>query len=725
MKFFTSKIQFKFILILLLFISLAQSQTGKISGFVYSSKTGEPLPGTNVILQKTFLGAATDLDGLFNIESVPPGSYTIEVLLIGYQSEKKEIRVLSGEHKKVNFYLQEKALKSPEIEVTGAKRAIRKIDSPVSISAINSEQIKFRNPSSVEDLLPYEPGVQIVDRQINIRGSSGYSRGAGSRVIILVDGSPAISYDNGVIYWEALPIHNIERIEILKGPGSALYGSNAIGGVLNIITKKISPRSMTNILLNGGIYSKPSDKKKIWTDKTMFSNDWRISHERHFGKIGILAGYGQSNSTRYYQNGYYRRSIWDAKIEYPKSHNQIITSRLYYIHDRHGSFTQWKSAAQPFHTPENTLNDHIYSDKFQWSSTYTHIVSPKQSRTSRLNYFYTAFQNDMHNNDTYSKSHTYSFEWQVDIRPCVSHYITCGSEVKSNKVLADIWDNHYGSDAALYFQDEWNILHNMNLTSGLRFDLHKTDNMKIESQLNPKFGISIHPRKNLSLRTSMGWAYRAPAIAEMFTESQQYIFEVKPNPSLKSEKSISLEVGLFWQTSSISFDMAIFSSYYNRLIEPVQDPADNKIHFMNITEARIQGVEVSFNWKLPFIPLENRLAYTYLDPRDLTAGKVLSYRHEKSLVISEQFAITKYMTCGIDYRYLSKMRRVQLFDENPKTGADQIVPIHLFSGFVQLAVNKSLSATLSAENLFQYYYIVVERNMGPVRYIKLNLNYSF
>ena len=712
-------------MILFLFISSAQGQNGKISGFVYSSKTGEPLPGTNVILQKTFLGAATNLDGFFNIESIPPDNYTIEVLLIGYQSEKKEIRLLPGEHKQVNFYLQEKALKSPEIIITGAKRAVRKIDSPVSISAISSEQIKFRNPSSVEDLLPYEAGVQIIDRQINIRGSSGYSRGAGSRVIILVDGSPAISYDNGVIYWEAIPIHNIERIEILKGPGSALYGSNAIGGVLNIITKKISARKKTNILLNGGIYSKPGDKKKIWTDRTMFSNDWRISHERHLGKIGILAGYCQSNSTRYYQNGYYRRSIWDAKIEYPKNRNKIITSRLYYINDKHGSFTQWKSAAQPFHTPENTKKDRIYSDKFQWSGIYTHIISPKQFRTARLNYFYTAFQNDMHNNDTYSRSHTYSFEWQVDIRPSINHYIIYGSELKSNKVLADIWDNHYGSDAALYFQDEWNILYNMNLTSGLRFDLHKTDNMKIESQLNPKLGILFHPNENLSLRSSIGWAYRAPAIAEMFTETQQFIFEVKPNPSLKSEKSISGEVGLFWQTLSVSFDMAIFSSHYNRLIEPVQDPVDKKIHFMNITEARIQGVEISFNWKLPFIPLENKLAYTYLDPRDLTTGKVLSYRHERSLVISEQFAFTKYLTCGLDYRYLSKMRRVQLFDENPKTGADQRIPIHLFSGFLQLAANKSLSATLSVENLFQYYYVVVERNMGPVRLVKLNLNYSF
>ncbi len=725
MKSLTYKVQFILLVILFLFISSAQGQTGKISGFVYSSKTGEPLPGTNVILQKTFLGAATNLNGFFNIESVPSDSYTIEVLLIGYQSEKKDIRVLPGEHKKVNFYLQEKALKSPEIVITGAKRAIRKIDSPVSISAISNEQINFRNPSSVEDLLPYEPGVQIVDRQINIRGSSGYSRGAGSRVIILVDGSPAISYDNGVIYWEAVPIHNIERIEILKGPGSALYGSNAIGGVLNIITKKISSRNKTNILLNGGIYSKPGDKKKTWTDKTMFSNDWRISHERHFGKIGILAGYGQSNSTRYYQNGYYRRSILDAKIEYPKNYNQIITSRLYYINDKHGSFTQWKSAAQPFHTPENTINDQIYSDKFQWSSTYTYIVSPKQSRTYRLNYFYTAFQNDMLNNDTFSKSHIYSFEWQVDIRPGVKHYITCGSEIKSNKILADIWGNHYGSDAALYFQDEWNILHNTDFTSGLRFDLHKTDNVKIDSQLNPKFGLSFRPRKNLSLRTSMGWAYRAPAIAEIFTETQQYIFEVKPNPLLQSEKSISGEVGIFWQTPSVSFDIAIFSSHYKRLIEPVQDPADNKIHFMNITEARIRGVEISLNWKLPFIPLKNRFAYTYLDPRDLTAGKMLSYRHERSLVISEQFTITKYLTCGIDYRYLSKMRRVQLFNENPKTRGDQRVPIHLFSGFIQLAVNKSLFATLSVENLFQYYYVVVERNMGPVRYIKFNLNYSF
>ena len=719
------KTQFKVLLIFLLLFSFTQGQISRISGYVYSSETGDPLPGANVILQGTFLGAATDLDGFFKIESIPYGSYKVEVLVIGYRSAEKDVELLPGEHEHIDFYLKSKALRSPEIIVTGAKRAIRKMDSPVSISAISDEQIKIRNPSSLEDILPYEPGVQIVEGQINIRGSSGYARGAGSRVIVLVDGTPAISYDSGVIYWEALPVHNVERVEILRGPESALYGSNAIGGVVNIITKKISERNRTRVIFNGGILSKPNDKEKIWTDNHMLSNDWRISHKRHIGRIGVLAGFGQSSSTGHYQNGWYRRSIFDAKLEYPVSQNRQVTSRLYYIHDKHGTFTQWRSAVQPFHTPENSIDDRIFSDKFQCSSIYTHIVSPKQSRIVRLNYFYTGFQNDIHNNDTFSKSHAFSSEWQVNILPNVIHYITCGLEIKGSNVLADIWGNHYGLDAALYFQDEWKILNSMSLTSGLRWDIHKIDDMKVESQFNPKFGILVHPDENIALRASVGWAYRVPAIAEMFTETQQYIFEIKPNPSLRSETSFSGEMGIFWQTSFINFDMAIFSSHYNRLIEPVQDVSDKKIHFMNITEASIQGLEIVFDWRWPFIPVKNRIGYSYFNPRDLTAKRVLSYRHESSLVISEQFFISDYLTCGLDYRYLSKMRRVQLFDENTKTGADLRVPIHLFSGFIQLTINKSLFATLSVENLFQYYYVVVERNMGPVRHIKLNLNYSF
>jgi outer membrane cobalamin receptor len=259
----------------------------------------------------------------------------------------------------------------------------------------------------------------------------------------------------------------------------------------------------------------------------------------------------------------------------------------------------------------------------------------------------------------------------------------------------------------------------------LRGDLHKIDNGAMESQLNPKLGITLSALPGLTLRASAGRGFRAPAIAELFIESQQYIFYVKPNPDLQPETSIAAEIGAYWQTTWIDLDLAVFSSHYQHLIEPLLDYSDNKIQFRNITEARISGFEVTVDWSWQFIPATGTISYTYLDPRDLSADLPLAYRHNHSLVISQNINIVKWLSCGVDYRYLSKTERVQLYDENPRTGADQRVPIHLVGGFCNLMIRPTLQLNLSVENLFQYYYVIIERNMGPVRLVKLRLDYSF
>lgn len=722
----TNRILVIFVFVISLSISLF-GDNGRISGIVVAEENQQPLPGANIILMGTLLGAAADLDGGFVIENVSPGNYTLEVLNIGYQSVRQPVIVQSGERIEVRIALATKILKSPEIVVTGARRAVRKADSPVTIATISAEQISLRNPTTMEDVLPYESGVQIIDGQINIRGSSGYARGAGTRVSVLIDGFPAISFDNGTIYWEAIPAQDIERVEILKGPGSALYGSSALGGVVNIITKRIASGTHTKVSLSEGIYSKPSDKQQIWSSRPMTLGEYRLTHSRCFGNLKLTAGLAQNNSRGYYQNGWYRRMILESRAEYSPGPNRQLLSRLYYILDRHGSFTQWKSPFQPFHTPDGTINDAINTRKLQWSTAYTRIVSPRQSRLWRFHLFQTGFDNELYNNTTSSRARTAQSELQLDLRPSQTHYLTAGIDLKLHQVTADIWGNHHGWDAAVYFQDEMNLASSLKLTGGLRGDLHTIDNGAMEFQLNPKFGVTLSAVPGLTLRASAGRGFRAPAIAELFTESQQYIFYVKPNPDLQPETSLSAEIGAYWQTTWFDLDLAVFSSHYQHLIEPLLDQNDKKIQFRNITEARISGFEITADWSWQFIPAIGTISYTYFDPRDLSADLPLAYRHNHSLVISQQFnsAVARWLSCGVDYRYLSQIERVQLYAENPATGADQRIPIHLVGGFCNLIIKPRLQLNLSVENLLQYYYVIIERNMGPVRLVKLRLDYSF
>jgi len=724
---FQSPSFFKFLIvnILLVFSVFLAAETGRISGTVRSVSTAEALPGTNILLKGTLLGAASDLGGEFRILNVPPGDYTLEVLNIGYQSIERQVHLHPDSVVMLDIRLEPKALRSPEIVVTGARRTMRKIDSPVTIATISSEELAFRNPATVEDILPFESGVQILDGQVSMRGSSGYARGAGSRVVVLVDGFPAMSFDNGTIYWDAVPAQNIERIEILKGPGSALYGSSAMGGAINIITKGIDPGNQTNVSFGGGIYNKPDDKLRVWSDKPMLMEEWRAAHSRSFGNLGIALAVGRHSSAGYFENGWYDRGIFNTELEYAIGQNRQVRSRVYLILDKHGSFTEWKSPFQPFHTPFNTIDDEITTHKLQWSTQYSHIVSPIQSRLLRLNVFDTRFDNDLYNNTTFSQSRTLNPEFQINLRPGRRHYISSGLDLKLHYVNADIWGNHRGLEGAAYFQDEVTLLSFLNVMLGARWDLNRVDDNAYTNQLNPKIGATLDITKHLVLRSSLGRAYRSPSMAEMFIDSRQYIFTVKPNPDLRPETSLASEIGLYWQGRIVNLDMALFSSNYRDLIEPILDPLDQKIQFCNVTEARIQGFEITADWYWQFIPVTGKISYTYIDPRDLTADDVLAYRHRHSLVISEQLALSKNMIVGLDYRYLSRMEKVQLYDENPVTGADQRVPIKLLSGFLQLSVDHSLTLNLSVENMLQYYYVVFERNMGPVRLLKLRVDYRF
>ena len=130
----------------------------------------------------------------------------------------------------------------------------------------------------MEDALRYVPGINMVDDQISIRGSSGYSRGTGSRVLLALDGLPFYTGDTGETIWEAIPTTEIKRVEIIKGAASSLYGSSAIGGVINAISRDISPYPVTT--LNGftGLYDQPYYQGWNWSGEMRPFNGLTIAH---------------------------------------------------------------------------------------------------------------------------------------------------------------------------------------------------------------------------------------------------------------------------------------------------------------------------------------------------------------------------------------------------------------------------------------------------------------
>lgn len=247
-----------FILLALFNTALAQN-TGTISGKIKDAKTGEALISANVILKDTKLGDATDLNGNYSIKLVPSGTYTMLVSLVGYKTiEQQNVNVVANQTTALDVILEESQYKLGDITVYGASRRIEKLtEAPSAVTVIGLEDIKLNSgQGQIPLLLASIPGVDLVqndvqDFNLNTRG---FNSSVTRRVLVLLDGRDLSASFLGQQEWGSItmPLDDIERIEFVRGPSSALYGTNAFNGVLNIST--LSPKQSigTKVSLSGG-----------------------------------------------------------------------------------------------------------------------------------------------------------------------------------------------------------------------------------------------------------------------------------------------------------------------------------------------------------------------------------------------------------------------------------------------------------------------------------------
>jgi len=230
------------------------------------------------------------------------------------------------------------------------------------------------------------------------------------------------------------------------------------------------------------------------------------------------------------------------------------------------------------------------------------------------------------------------------------------------------------------------------------------------------------------MRISTGQGFRVPTVAEMFTEARRSIFLVEPNPELGSETSVSREFGitlLSGQTGPldlIKLDLAIFDNQFANLIEPVPDSLA-VIHFQNISDARIRGLDMGLGVSFLDNLIDFKTAYTWLDPVELdAAGEILdtlSYRYRQHWVSTLGLHYWN-LDAALEYRYASRLESVELFPENLLTGQDERVPVHVWNAGVGTSI-QDWSFLIRVENIFQYYYVQLERNMEEERIFTLTI----
>ncbi|HEY4644542.1 MAG TPA: TonB-dependent receptor, partial [Bacteroidota bacterium] len=694
-------------------------------GTVRDRETGGPLSGVNILLKGTVLGTATDDRGEFFLREVPVGEYMLVVSMIGYERAEEAVTVKAGAVSSVSVLIRPAVIQTEAVVVTAGKREQSLSEVPVSMSVVDAQMIAERNSITIDEALRYVPGVNVLQNQVNIRGMSGFSTGIGSRVLLLMDGIPLLTGDTREIVWEVIPVDQIDRIEVVKGAGSALWGSSALGGVVNVLTKPPAEQTRMSIRSYAGAYANPFYDEWKWSSKRRFLNGISVSYSRTAGDWGLTLYGRRARDDGYRQNDYYTRYNGYSKVKYRLSPFDNITVMANFLWQRRGNFVWWKSLRHALEAPPDQDSVATFTRRWNVSAVYNRVVSNEFIWDAKLMYYDNRFQTrDWVGAGSFAHARSVNSELQGTYQFSTSHILTAGITGIFDDITTTRYGAHFDYGGSLYAQEELSPFRSFRITGGSRFDVQKVDSLAANSQFSPKLGITYAPGEGTDLRGSVGRGFRAPSLAEVYISA---LFSgnigISPNPDLRAEKSWSFEIGITQEiASTMVVDLALFQTEFRDLIEGRvrQKGADSlDIRFENITRARIRGGEVTFKGTWFDRLLHGELSYTYIWPRDLVEDDFLRFR-SRHLLYGNLRLHRSFVTLNFDARYVSRMDRIddRLVDLAPIPDGRRRVSVKVLDVRATFDLNEfhiPLRIGFNVNNIAEYNYVELIGNVAPLR----------
>jgi outer membrane cobalamin receptor len=679
-----------------LFFSLSLltfAQKASVTGKVIDSQTKEPLIGVAVMTDEKN-GVTTDINGNFILE-LDPGTYTITFKFIGYATENKDVTLKQNTIESINISLVPSSSMLNEMVVSAGKFEQKLSDVTVSIQTIKPSMIENTNTNSIETIIDKTPGVSVMDDQASIRGGSGYSYGAGSRVLLLVDDLPMLSGDAGDVKWNFAPVENIEQIEVIKGAASALYGSSALNGIINIRTSFPGNTPKTKIIFNSGLYNNPRRKELIWWGKAqpIFAGT-QFLHSRKIGNFDLTVGANLFSDQGYRLKDDEQRYRFNINTRY---RDKIIEGLSYGINfnvmDMKGDeFLLWKDADSGAYRPSDAWSQEVNNSRLNVDPYVIYFNEDGNRHSLRTRYFQV---NNANNTEQSNRSYLYYGEYQFQRHFKNELTLTSGLTGTYNYAVADIYGkvNHYAASGGAFVQADKKI-NLLTVSLGARYEIFRMDQDKDESKPVFRTGLNYQLAEATFIRGSFGQGFRYPSIAEKYISTTAGSVKLYPNDTLRPEKGWSAELGLkqgFKVSSWYGYlDIAGFWTQYHDMIEftfgdyvpdsilsPTIVDQLNNLGFKayNISNAQINGIDVTIMGQGKFfgLPATLLLGYTYTNPIDLdmnrdslksTSDNILKYRYYHSA--KGDFEVEyKKAAIGISMDYHSFMINIDKAFEDP------------------------------------------------------------
>ncbi|MFZ5432303.1 MAG: TonB-dependent receptor [Calditrichota bacterium] len=727
------------ILGLLSLVPLLVQAAPVVYGRITDRATGEGLLGVNLQLAQAVRGASSDLSGYYRIRVPAAGTWTLRVTHIGYRTILQDFTVGADDSVEVNVALVSDFLQAEEVVVTAHARESTARLSTTKVEVVGVPDVQERSPGSLDRVLDAVPGVEVhrtggaVVSNLSIRGSSDMlGGGVGNRTLLLVDGKPAIISDTDGASWWLYPDDVIERVEVVKGAYSALYGSNAMGGVVNLITRTPTHRQFTRIHAVSGLYEKPYPWMR-YQERRAALGTLAFSHSNTVGRLGYYA-----NVTRNRSDGWREGSGWDnisafAKFKYDLTPTRTLTYSTLFLNGENDYPHAWYSSAEPLRIRDIYTNDYQRKRSFSTDLMYSRIESSNSSYTVRAFYnrdltrsILNPATQPMEENipvgfETQSLSQKFGIFEQSTRLWAKCNTLVFGVDAVWDEINGEPEDYLYGKQGAfspaVYAQNDYSPVRQLHFTVGARYDYRHVHSGATTRQLSPKAGLSYELHRDLVVRGSVGHAFRNPSFAEMFLKkvgTQDYEFE--PNPDLKPERVNFGEVGANLRIDDYAVvDGGVFYYKYDDIIR-WQTLAAGRYQTANLAEAKIKGFEVGVRSAWPR-RLKQVASLTYLDT-DIDNQGPLTYVPKWRFYYSATVQFGNLLLSG-DLRMVSKTDTV-VFYQNDAPSAYQLIGLRAAFEFHQ---NTRLAFIV--DNVTNEQYEEMERYRMPPRTYRVELIYEF
>jgi iron complex outermembrane receptor protein len=754
-----------------------------ISGQVINHVTKEPIPDASIVVAAPLTGTITGNDGNYRLCNLPSDSVRITISYMGFETFYFSAKLHAGENKLPVLSLYPKAIPLDELVITATRTENLILNTPVRVNLISSKMLNNVPMENIDEVLKYAPGINYsrpfgiysTKGIVTMRGMSGKEQG---RVLILIDGVPVNKSDGGTVDWNMIDINSVQRIEITKGAGSAVYGGNAMGGIINIISKAPDSKPFLNASIEYGTYN---------TQGGRISTGGKIKTRNQKNSLYWLANLSAKQS-----DGYITQSETDVK-----ANPYIVKSNMkeaginfktgYFIGKKHtvevmaNYYNDKRGTGEKVHQPQGNTTDH---DSYGIIVNYLghiesiNVASSLYSLTEKYKKVNEYLKDDYTWYNVLSTRRDFGWFTSLSAPFGKQHLLTGGFDYKNGSV--DAYDKYFTSTDivynqgkmstyALFAQDEIKLLaERLRIVAGLRFDMasfydgsFRIENPSMETEfmmgyqapamptqdwnaLSPRLSAQYKWSNDTRLYAMYSHGFR-PSVLDDLCRSGRIKGGFKiANPSVKPEYLNNYETGIDLKPISKSaFSASVYYSrgkdfqYYVSNGETIDMGFGEKPIFVraNISDVEMYGAEAELRYDiLASLSIFANYAYTHSaildyhkiagnDTIDL-AGKFLTDVPEHTFTIGSNWN-NRFVNTSIFIRYNGSMyiNDQNTWDEillSDKYPAYTTVDMKLWKSF-----KRHYKASVNIQNLLDVKYYDSKYAVCPGRFITAEIAVNF